>query len=63
MGDVDLDAVISREELVEISTSYKRTAGFDPEILNSRPSLSVARRGSRHAEPPRRRSLTGRRAF
>jgi hypothetical protein len=25
----------------EIARYYKRTAGFDPEILNHRPSLSV----------------------
>ena len=40
-GFTDLDAIISREELEAISLSYKRAAGFDPEILNSRPSLSV----------------------
>jgi 5-methylphenazine-1-carboxylate 1-monooxygenase len=40
-GFVDLDTVISREELDEISSSYKRTAGFDQEVLNNRPSLGV----------------------
>jgi 5-methylphenazine-1-carboxylate 1-monooxygenase len=40
-GFVDLDAVISRAELEEISRRYKRTAGFDPEVLNNRPSLGV----------------------
>ncbi len=40
-GFTDLDDVISQRELEEISRSYKRTAGFDPDILNSRPSLSV----------------------
>ena len=40
-GFTNLDEIISRDELDEISRSYKRTAGFDPEILNSRPSLSV----------------------
>jgi hypothetical protein len=45
-GFVDLDAVISRAELEEISRSYKRTAGFDPEILNNRPSLGVAQHGA-----------------
>jgi 5-methylphenazine-1-carboxylate 1-monooxygenase len=44
-GFGDLDAVISREELEEISCGYKRTAGFDPEVLNNRPSLSVGRHG------------------
>lgn len=36
-----LDAVIGREELEEIVTAYRRTAGFDPTVLNERPSLSV----------------------
>jgi 5-methylphenazine-1-carboxylate 1-monooxygenase len=40
-GFVDLDAVISRAELEQIARSYKRTAGFDPEVLNNRPSLGV----------------------
>ena len=40
-GFVDLDAVISRAELEEIAHSYKRTAGFDPKVLNNRPSLGV----------------------
>jgi 5-methylphenazine-1-carboxylate 1-monooxygenase len=40
-GFVDLDAVISSAELEEISRRYKRTAGFDPEVLNNRPSLGV----------------------
>jgi len=40
-GFSDLTAVVSQEELLEISSAYKRTAGFDPAILNARPSLSV----------------------
>jgi 2-polyprenyl-6-methoxyphenol hydroxylase-like FAD-dependent oxidoreductase len=40
-GFATLDEVISREELEEIARAYKRTAGFDPAILNNRPSLSV----------------------
>jgi 2-polyprenyl-6-methoxyphenol hydroxylase-like FAD-dependent oxidoreductase len=40
-GFVNLDEVISADELAEISLSYKRTAGFDPAMLNARPSLSV----------------------
>ena len=40
-GFQNLDEVISREEMDEIARFYKRTAGFDPEILNQRPSLSV----------------------
>jgi hypothetical protein len=40
-GFANLDDVISYAELEEISHNYRRTAGFDPEILNRRPSLSV----------------------
>jgi len=40
-GFTDLDAVIGQDELAAISRAYKRTAGFDPAALNSRPSLSV----------------------
>jgi 2-polyprenyl-6-methoxyphenol hydroxylase-like FAD-dependent oxidoreductase len=40
-GFTAIDDVISRAELEAISADYKRTAGFDPEVLNSRPSLSV----------------------
>jgi 5-methylphenazine-1-carboxylate 1-monooxygenase len=40
-GFTDLAAVISQDELVEISSAYKRTAGFDPAVLNARASLSV----------------------
>jgi hypothetical protein len=39
-------AVISPEELEKISQSYKRTAGFEAEALNNRPSLGVARHGA-----------------
>jgi 2-polyprenyl-6-methoxyphenol hydroxylase-like FAD-dependent oxidoreductase len=42
-GFTDLEAIISREELEAISRSYKQTAGFDPNVLNARPSLSVVR--------------------
>jgi 5-methylphenazine-1-carboxylate 1-monooxygenase len=42
-GFTDLDAVISQDELLAISRDYKQTAGFDPEVLNNRPSLSVPR--------------------
>ena len=53
---VDLDTVISRAELEEIARSYKRTAAFDPEVLNNLPSLGVGQpsahsrytRGSSH---------------
>lgn len=40
-GFANLDDVVSQAELEEISRAYKRAAGFDPETLNSRPSLSV----------------------
>jgi 2-polyprenyl-6-methoxyphenol hydroxylase-like FAD-dependent oxidoreductase len=33
-GFGSLDAVISQAELLEISRSYKRTAGFDPDVLD-----------------------------
>jgi hypothetical protein len=54
-GFVDLDAVISHAELEEISNNYKRTAGFDPEVLNNRPSLGVRLVASRApaVAPPR----------
>ena len=40
-GFTNLDDIVSKQDLEEISRAYKRTAGFDPDILNSRPSLSV----------------------
>ena len=40
-GFTDLAAVVRQDELLEISNAYKRTAGFDPTVLNERPSLSV----------------------
>jgi 2-polyprenyl-6-methoxyphenol hydroxylase-like FAD-dependent oxidoreductase len=40
-GFKNIDDVISRAELEDISARYKVTAGFDPTILNNRPSLSV----------------------
>jgi 5-methylphenazine-1-carboxylate 1-monooxygenase len=39
-GFSNLDDIVSQQELEEIARAYKRTAGFDPETLNSRPSLS-----------------------
>ena len=42
-GFTNLDDIVSQQELEDISRAYKRTAGFDPETLNSRPSLSVRR--------------------
>jgi len=40
-GFTDLSTVISQVDLDAISRKYKQTAGFDPAILNARPSLSV----------------------
>jgi 2-polyprenyl-6-methoxyphenol hydroxylase-like FAD-dependent oxidoreductase len=40
-GFEDIETVISAEELSEIAAGYKRAAGFHPEELNLRPSLSV----------------------
>ncbi len=40
-GFARLEEVVSPEEIEEITGAYHRTAGFDPDILNSRPSLSV----------------------
>jgi 2-polyprenyl-6-methoxyphenol hydroxylase-like FAD-dependent oxidoreductase len=42
-GFTDLDDIIAPDELEAIATSYRRTAGFDPSVLNERPSLSVSR--------------------
>jgi 5-methylphenazine-1-carboxylate 1-monooxygenase len=36
-----IEDVLSAQELAEIAADYKRTAGFDVEGLNGRPSLSV----------------------
>lgn len=40
-GFKNLDDIISQQELEEMSRAYRRTAGFDPQILNNQPSLSV----------------------
>ena len=42
-GFRNIEDVISRRELEDISRAYKIEAGFDPETLNKRPSLSVPR--------------------
>jgi 2-polyprenyl-6-methoxyphenol hydroxylase-like FAD-dependent oxidoreductase len=46
-GFSNLDDIVSQQELEEIARTYKRTAGFDPETLNRRPSLSVRRASAR----------------
>lgn len=40
-GFTNIEDVISEAELIGIAESYKRTAGFDPSVLNERASLSV----------------------
>lgn len=40
-GFTDIDDVISQEELADIAAGYKRAAGFHPDELNRRASLSV----------------------
>jgi len=40
-GFIDLSAVVTEQELEEIAGDYKRVAGLDIDMLNSRPSLSV----------------------
>ena len=42
-GFGDITEVISEAELIDIANAYKQTAGFDPERLNRRASLSVNR--------------------
>jgi hypothetical protein len=49
---VDLGAVISREELEELTRSYERIGGFDAETLNNRPSLGAAGRAPAASEGP-----------
>lgn len=48
-GFDNLDAIITKEELDSISTGYKKLAGFFPETLNKRQSLSVIT----HDAPPK----------
>ena len=40
-GFDDVHDVIPADELAEIAASYKRAAGFHPDVLNARPSLSA----------------------
>ena len=42
-GFRDIHDVVSEDEMLEISSSYKRMAGFDAAALNERPSWSVLR--------------------
>ncbi|GAA1060091.1 flavin-dependent oxidoreductase [Agromyces bracchium] len=40
-GFADIHDVIPADELAEIAAAYKRAAGFHPDVLNSRASMSV----------------------
>jgi len=40
-GFNNIEDVITHRELEDISLAYKIEAGFDPEALNQRPSLTV----------------------
>jgi len=42
-GFADIHDVIPAEELTEIAAGYKRAAGFHPDVLNARPSLTPHR--------------------
>lgn len=42
-GFADIHDVVSAEELAAIADQYKRAAGFNPQLLNERPTLSVSR--------------------
>jgi len=44
-GPAGRDAVLPPDELLAIATAYKRAAGFDPALLNARPSLTARRPG------------------
>jgi len=52
-GFTNLDDVIGPHELEQIASSYKSTAGFDPAVLNNRPSLSVRALGITPRGSPR----------
>ncbi|QKJ18379.1 flavin-dependent oxidoreductase [Microbacterium hominis] len=45
-GFADIHDVIPADELAEIAAAYKRAAGFHPELLNARSSLSVPAAGA-----------------
>ena len=42
-GFANVEEVIPRRELEEVSLSFKRAAGFDPQTVNQRPSFDVRR--------------------
>ena len=55
-GFADIHDVIPADELAEIAAGYKRAAGFHPEALNARPSLTP-HAGRRAMSRRRRRAL------
>ncbi|WP_344094864.1 flavin-dependent oxidoreductase [Microbacterium deminutum] len=52
-GFADIHDVISADELAEISAGYKRAAGFHPDLLNERPSLTAPSPIPPSPTPPR----------
>ncbi|WTW97890.1 DUF3237 family protein [Streptomycetaceae bacterium NBC_01309] len=51
-GFTDIEDVLSLAERTEVAAAYKRTAGFDPDALNSRASYSVqSYSGPSHSVP------------
>lgn len=54
-GFGDIDLVVPYSERAEIANRYKEAAGFVPELLNERPTLSVpgSTTASRRAMPRR----------
>ncbi|WP_242492190.1 flavin-dependent oxidoreductase [Agromyces binzhouensis] len=46
-GFADVHDVIPEEELAEIAAAYKRAAGFHPDLLNARASMTVEHSGAR----------------
>jgi hypothetical protein len=42
-GFNNIDDIIPRRELEDLSLSFKKAAGFDPETVNTRPSYRVER--------------------
>ena len=45
-GFDDIEAVLPLAERAEIAAHYKRLAGFEPAVLNARPSLNPPRRAA-----------------
>jgi hypothetical protein len=45
-GAAGREAVLPLSELTTVAAGYKRTAGFDPAVLNARPSYSARLAGT-----------------